>query len=103
MKTCDLLKPVKAFELAKGIRPNPSTIWRWTKNGSNGVKLRIEKVGKQVFTTVEWVNEFVEATTAKHNETATGFESAEAESTALTARQKKASQAVKKLANGLDL
>lgn len=80
--------------LAKGLRPHQVTVWRWSAKGVGGIKLRVEKVGRRIYTTVDWVNEFVDATTGNWtNKKQDEFNPSESKD--LTARQKKASETVK--------
>ncbi len=45
-------------------RPSPSTVWRWTRKGANGVRLEAVCIGSEWFTTREAFREFVEAQTS---------------------------------------
>ena len=49
--------PAKVEELA-GFAPNRSTVFRWTKRGCRGKKLRTFRAGGRVCTTVESLLEF---------------------------------------------
>lgn len=47
---------------------NPSTVWRWIRNGLDGgsgerIKLRVTYVGNRPHVTQEWIDEFFEAIT----------------------------------------
>lgn len=60
-----LLPIVAAFEQVAGIRPHPTSCWRWATQGTGGVTLRTWVVGgRRRMTTVEAVEEFIEARTA---------------------------------------
>lgn len=50
----------QAARLCPG-RPHPSTVWRWSSRGVNGVKLRTGRQGRRVVTTRAWLREFTEA------------------------------------------
>lgn len=43
---------------------NAATIFRWRTRGVGGVKLEGRKIGGRWFTSVAWIREFIEATTA---------------------------------------
>ncbi len=51
------------FEQLTGQRPNPSTIWRWSVKGSQGVRLQTWMIGGRRLTTREAVEEFIAART----------------------------------------
>jgi len=57
----NLLPLVEAVHLATGLRPHLSTPIRWGLRGSSGVKLQTKLVGGRRYTTVLWVQQFVEA------------------------------------------
>ena len=42
-----------------GVSPSPATVWRWTRRGVGGVTLRTVRVGKRLFSTEQWVAEFI--------------------------------------------
>ena len=54
----------KAYELAFGIRPDPSTCQRHRTDGINCVKLETVKCGGRRMTSVEAVQRFITAVTA---------------------------------------
>lgn len=43
-----------------GKRLAKSTIWRWCMRGTRARKLRTVRIGAGVYTTSEWINDFVE-------------------------------------------
>jgi hypothetical protein len=49
-------------EVAKRLpgHPHISTIHRWVSDGVRGVRLRSQRIGNRVFTTEEWIDEFIE-------------------------------------------
>lgn len=42
-------------------RPEYLKVWRWTKYGIRGIKLEKQRQGRQIFTSVEAVERFLEA------------------------------------------
>ena len=38
-----------------------SAIWRWTRGGCNGVRLRSVRIGRSVYTSREWLSQFIAA------------------------------------------
>lgn len=46
--------------LAPG-QPTRQTVWRWTRHGVNGTRLRHVRVGQRVYTTQQWLEEFFDA------------------------------------------
>ena len=48
--------------LPRKARVNRATVYRWTLNGVDGVKLESVRVGSAIFTTKESVNRFLERT-----------------------------------------
>ncbi|TWU29649.1 DUF1580 domain-containing protein [Bythopirellula polymerisocia] len=65
MKLNEKLFPLaKAYELAFGVRPNPSTCQRHRLHGINGVKLETAKYGGRRMTSVEAVQRFITSVTA---------------------------------------
>ncbi len=52
-----------AIEQMTGKRPHPVTCWRWSKKGIAGVKLQTWRVGGRRLTTLQAVQEFIEAST----------------------------------------
>ena len=44
------------------IRPSYRKVWQWTKFGVKGVRLKMRREGRLVFTSVEAVERFLEAT-----------------------------------------
>lgn len=54
----------KAYELASGVRPHPSTCHRHRLHGINGVQLETVKCGGRRMTSVEAVLRFFQAVTA---------------------------------------
>lgn len=48
-------------------RPHVSTVWRWVLYGVRGIRLETFVVGTQRFTTLEAIERFIAATTAKAN------------------------------------
>lgn len=38
-----------------------ATVWRWTAEGYHGVRLRTTRVGRRIWTTPAWVDEFLTA------------------------------------------
>lgn len=57
------LPVLTAIEAQTGVRPHPSTPWRWATKGQGGVVLQTWMVGGRRMTTVEAVAEFIEART----------------------------------------
>jgi hypothetical protein len=43
-------------------KPSPSTLWRWSRRGIDGVTLETVKVGSRIFTSRQAVTRFLEAT-----------------------------------------
>ena len=43
-----------------GKRLAKSTIWRWCMRGTRGRKLRTVRIGSGVYTTAEWITDFIE-------------------------------------------
>ncbi|NOG54187.1 MAG: DUF1580 domain-containing protein [Planctomycetes bacterium] len=42
-------------------RPTPTSLWRWSRKGLSGVKLRTIRISRKIYTTQDWLNEFFEA------------------------------------------
>lgn len=57
----ETLSPVLPLIRAKlGVSPSPATLWRWVNRGvSGGVRLRAVRVGKRLFSSEQWVTEFI--------------------------------------------
>lgn len=49
-----------AFERVTGMRPSPTTAWRWCTSGSRGVILKTWKYGGRTVTTEPAVEQFIE-------------------------------------------
>ena len=58
-----LLSVADAFEAVTGTRHHPSTLCRWALRGAGGNLLRTWVVGNKRMTTLEAVEEFVQART----------------------------------------
>jgi hypothetical protein len=43
---------------------HPSTLWRWINKGVAGVRLRAVRIGRRVFTTQTWIEDFIQSCTA---------------------------------------
>lgn len=63
MASQKFLSLIDAIESVTGRRISKPTAWRWCIHGISGVRLRRQRVGGRWFTTLEWVREFMEATT----------------------------------------
>ena len=50
-----------------GKRVHRKTVIRWINDGCRGIKLRAEKIGRDWFTSAEWIQEFKEACTARES------------------------------------
>lgn len=48
-------------------RPHKLTLWRWTKKGVKGVKLRTTRVGSRVYVSREQLEDFQAAVAAAYN------------------------------------
>ena len=44
----------------KGKKISLCTLWRWSQAGIKGVRLQTVPVGHQLFTTAEWLQEFID-------------------------------------------
>ena len=51
---------VQAAKLAPG-RPHASTVWRWCREGINGVRLEYVRFGRRIFTSAEALERFASA------------------------------------------
>lgn len=48
-------------------KPHKSTVWRWVLKGVRGIRLETIVVGGKRYTTIEAIERFIAATTAKAN------------------------------------
>ena len=57
----DTLSPILPLLRTRlGVSPSPATVWRWVNRGvSGGVRLRAVRVGKRLFSSEQWVAEFI--------------------------------------------
>ena len=62
-----LLNICEAIHSVTGRRPNLSTGWRWASKGCRGIRLRTAVLGGKMLTSIEWVEEFIQATTEARN------------------------------------
>jgi hypothetical protein len=54
----DFIDLKQARALLPGGRANISTLWRWALQGWRGVKLQYVRVGRTVYTTPAWLEQF---------------------------------------------
>lgn len=52
----------------RGKRLHRSAPYRWAESGLSGVRLRILRVGSEIYTTSAWLLEFFEAVTAARSQ-----------------------------------
>lgn len=52
-------------------RPHTSTIWRWCRQGCNGVKLPYSRAGRRIVVTETDIAEFMRALAARDHESTT--------------------------------
>ncbi|MCA9110070.1 MAG: DUF1580 domain-containing protein [Planctomycetaceae bacterium] len=62
--TRDQLIPIREACKSLPKRPSPSTIFRWLRQGANGVRLSAVRIGSEWFTTKECFRSFVAAQTS---------------------------------------
>ena len=57
----DTLSPILPLLRTRlGVSPSPATVWRWVNRGvGGGVRLRAVRVGKRLFSSEQWVTEFI--------------------------------------------
>lgn len=60
-KLVNLTDAAKLLPAAQGKRIHISCLWRWCRNGVNGVRLEYVKVGPRMFTSHEALGRFVVA------------------------------------------
>ena len=58
----DTLSPILPLLRTRlGVSPSPATVWRWVNRGvGGGVRLRAVRVGKRLFSSEQWVAEFID-------------------------------------------
>jgi len=39
-------------------RPAPATLWRWSREGLNGIQLRTIRIGRKIHTRRDWLENF---------------------------------------------
>ena len=64
----DYMTLAQAAEILPG-RPHPSAVWRWVRHGQRNaagerVYLRAARLGRHMFTKIEWLQDFADAAAA---------------------------------------
>jgi len=88
----------KAVQEVTGTRPHLSTCIRWATIGTKGILLKSVMLGGRRLTTIEWIEEFLEATTEASTPRAKQAKQSEAMAKAKTELSEMLSRSKKKVA-----